>query len=308
MMQSITFMIHRKIYWIYFTFLISLNYTFSQVDTLNLPPGYKEERIYKVVEEMPYFPGCKHVIAPRSKKDKCSRDKLSEYVYNMLFYPDEALRKNIEGVALVQFIIWKDSTLRDIKVLRDPGGGIGKEALRIVESMRKMKTKWTPGKHKGNPVCVRYILPIKFQFKEKNYDVSDIVRKSNYQYEKVYKRSELFHQPLFPDCKKQKGKKCTEESLKSFISENQIYPDEAIENKTEGVVVVTFIIEKDGSLSNITTTKNLPDGLSQDAVEIFKWMNSEGMRWTPGQFKYKNVRTRYSVEVPYSIKDWLSRQ
>ena len=58
---------------------------------------------------------------------------------------------------LVNFVVEKDGTLTNIKVLRDPGHNLGKEALRVLNSM---KTKWSPGYKNGVPVRTSFNLPI----------------------------------------------------------------------------------------------------------------------------------------------------
>lgn len=58
----------------------------------------------------------------------------------------------------VSFIVEKDGSITDIKILRDPGYGLGQEAIR---TLSKIKTKWTPGMYKGKPVRTLYYLPIK---------------------------------------------------------------------------------------------------------------------------------------------------
>lgn len=63
---------------------------------------------------------------------------------------------------LVSFIVEKDGSMTDIKVLRDPGHGMGKEA---VKALRAIKTKWTPGKKNGKPVRTAYTLPITLNVK-----------------------------------------------------------------------------------------------------------------------------------------------
>ena len=264
-----------------------------------LPPA--EEEIYKVVEEMPRFPGCVNDI-PDRKKEECSKELMLEYIYNNLIYPIQAKEENIEGMAVVQFIIWKDGSIRGIKIVRNPGGGTGEEAARIVESMKTMNDKWRPGHQRGRAVCVQYTLPIKFKLEDK-----PTRKKHKFYSDGIYNVSQLDEDPLFPGCKKYKNYNCTVESLQAFINENQLYPENALENKTEGIVKISFVIEDDGTLSNIKALNNLGDGLSDDAVEIFKWMNSEKMRWRPGMKNYKTVRTIYKVDVAYDLEDWNSR-
>lgn len=62
----------------------------------------------------------------------------------------------------VQFVVEKDGTLTGIKILRDPGYGLGKEAERVLKSV---KTKWSPGIQNGKPVRASYNLPITINIK-----------------------------------------------------------------------------------------------------------------------------------------------
>jgi len=283
--------------------LLRINESIAQerVPPVPLPPS--EEEIYKVVEEMPRFPGCEDMEGSDRDKNQCSKEKMLEYVYTNLKYPEEARKNLTEGMAVIQFKIWKDSTIRDIKIVRDPGDGTGEEAAKLVASMRDMDQKWRPGHQKGRAVCVQYTMPIKFKLEGSptsrsriNYN-SDIIHLSN-----------VDEEPIFPDCKKYRDYDCTSEKLQEFIEENQLYPEEALKNKTEGTVHMSFVIEKDGTISNIKAMNRLPDGLSKDAIEVIKWMISEEIIWRPGMKDFKLVRTRYAVDIPYYIADWQSRQ
>ena len=60
----------------------------------------------------------------------------------------------------VSFVIEKDGSMTDIKVLKDPGYGLGAEAIRVLKSL---KTKWSPGMFEGKAVRTSYNLPITIQ-------------------------------------------------------------------------------------------------------------------------------------------------
>ena len=62
---------------------------------------------------------------------------------------------------MVQFVIEKDGSVTSVHILRDIGGGCGKEALRVVSNL----PKWTPGLQRGRPVRVQMNLPVKFSLK-----------------------------------------------------------------------------------------------------------------------------------------------
>ena len=85
------------------------------------------------------------------------------YVYDNIKYPAIAREMGIEGMVVVSFVVDKDGSIVDLKILRDPGAGCGKEAARVVKLMNRLSQKWTPGKQRGQAVKVRYNLPVRFR-------------------------------------------------------------------------------------------------------------------------------------------------
>ncbi|BDS14877.1 energy transducer TonB [Aureispira anguillae] len=126
-------------------------------------PESKTDDIVLVAEQMPRFPGCEDQAGDNAAKKTCADQKLLNFIYNNIKYPTMARENGIEGIVVISFVINKDGSVVDIKIAREPGGGLGKEAARIVKLMNKMPTKWTPGKQRGKPVRVRYNLPVKFR-------------------------------------------------------------------------------------------------------------------------------------------------
>ena len=105
----------------------------------------KEDTVYQTVDEMPKFPG--------------GEQAMFKFISENVKYPQEAKDKNISGRVFVNFVVEKDGSVDDVKVLRSIGGGCDEEAVRVVKSM----PKWTPGKQKGKPVRVSYIIPFVFK-------------------------------------------------------------------------------------------------------------------------------------------------
>lgn len=103
-----------------------------------------EEEIFMVVEDDPEFPG--------------GLDALAQYLAKNIQYPDLARQNNITGRVFVTFVVEKDGSVGQVKVLRDIGGGCGAEAMRVVKSM----PKWKPGKQRGKPVRTQFNLPVNF--------------------------------------------------------------------------------------------------------------------------------------------------
>lgn len=114
-----------------------------------------EEQVFSVVEELPRFPGCEELGSVKEKYD-CSKEKVKEFLDAELRWPGQ---DDIEGMAVVSFIVEKDGSLSDIKVVRDLGGGCAAECIRVV----KLMPNWIPAKQDGQPVRVEYHLPIRFR-------------------------------------------------------------------------------------------------------------------------------------------------
>lgn len=126
------------------------------------PPPPEEDEIFKVVEQMPRFPGCEDKGSEAEKK-KCAEEKMVKYLYKHLKYPNIARENGIEGRVFVQFVVEKNGSISDVNVVRDIGGGCGEAAKKVVESMNNMPQKWTPGKQRGRAVKVYFTLPVVFK-------------------------------------------------------------------------------------------------------------------------------------------------
>ena len=122
------------------------------------PPPPKVEEIFKVVEQMPTFPGCEGE-SDKKTREQCAQKKMLEYIYKNIKYPAIARENGVEGTAVVTFVVEKDGSITDAKVLRDIGAGCGDESLKVVQKM----PKWNPGKQRGRNVRVQFNLPVRFK-------------------------------------------------------------------------------------------------------------------------------------------------
>lgn len=87
-------------------------------------------------------------------------------------------------------------------------------------------------------------------------------------------------------------------ALMSYLGNNIRYPTIAIESGIQGTVYVTFCVEKDGSITNVTVSKSLDYYLDREAIRVVSSMP----KWTPGKQKGKPVRTKFSVPVNFRLK------
>jgi len=81
-----------------------------------------------------------------------------KFLQKNIHYPTVAKENNIQGRVYVQFIVERDGSLTDIKVMREPGSGLGDEAIRVL----KISPHWKPGIQNGKPVRVQYTVPVNF--------------------------------------------------------------------------------------------------------------------------------------------------
>jgi len=86
-------------------------------------------------------------------------EALMKWLSKNLKYPASAQENGIQGRVLVQFVVNKDGSIVEPKVLRSVDPALDKEALRVVSTM----PKWQPGKQRGKTVRVRFTLPVTFR-------------------------------------------------------------------------------------------------------------------------------------------------
>lgn len=102
--------------------------------------------VFEVVEEMPEFPGG-------------GMSAFMDYIKKNMRYPASAKEKGTQGRVTVQFVVDKDGSIKDPKLLRSVDKDMDAEALRLISSM----PKWEPGRQKGQPVAVKYTVPVMFR-------------------------------------------------------------------------------------------------------------------------------------------------
>jgi protein TonB len=121
----------------------------TQIAEVKIEEEVEEEevKIFTVVEQDPEFPG--------------GMEALLKYLAQNIKYPQLARDNGITGKVFVTFVVERDGSIANVKLLRDIGGGCGAEAIRVVKSM----PKWNPGKQRGKAVRVQFNLPVNFTLK-----------------------------------------------------------------------------------------------------------------------------------------------
>lgn len=130
-----------------FDFLEVVEEKFSKYDD--------SQTIFKVVDEMPTFGACSDIY--------CSNKALENFITDHFDYPQIAQTNGVEGRVFIRFIIEKDGSINDPKIVRDIGAGCGEAALKIVKAMNLPNPRWNPGRQRGHLVRVLHTLQVDFK-------------------------------------------------------------------------------------------------------------------------------------------------
>ncbi|GGH16951.1 M56 family metallopeptidase [Mucilaginibacter phyllosphaerae] len=230
-------------------------------------PDKNKNQVFTQVEHVPTFPGGENAFA--------------QYLVSNIKYPADAKKNKVEGRSVITFIVEKDGSLSDLKVVRALGSGTDEEAIRVL----KASPKWNPGVQNGKTVRVQYSIPVSFSLGNKITATGQPVSGEG---------SEVFisveQAPSFPGGDAAFGK---------FLATNVRYPKAAREANLQGRVVASFIIEKDGSLSNIKVIRGVGMGIDEEAVRVL----GLSPNWNPGIQNGHNVRVSYAVPINFALAE-----
>ncbi|MDL2254832.1 energy transducer TonB [Bacteroidales bacterium OttesenSCG-928-J16] len=108
----------------------------------------QEEEIFTIVEKEPSYPGG-------------DKSRL-EFLQKNTKYPQMAREAGIQGTVYVSFVVERDGSITQVKILRGIGGGCDEEAIRVTQLM----PKWSPGEQRGRAVRTNFRMPIKFTLQD----------------------------------------------------------------------------------------------------------------------------------------------
>jgi len=186
-------------------------------------------------------------------------------------------------------MVEKDGSLSEISVLRGVSPDIDAEAIRVVSK----SPKWNPGIQNGKAVRARYSIAIIFQLppvefsKAKKKQMEDSLHQIPFE-QRIF--TKVQNMPEFSGGK---------EGFRKYFLDNLKYPEKAKEENINGNVLINFVIERDGSISNIKITRNLTPETDAEALRV---MNN-CPKWVAGTQNGKPARVAYSLLIPFPIKN-----
>ncbi len=233
------------------------------------------EEVFMVVEKMPEFPG--------------GTAELMKFLQQNIKYPEQARKDSIQGRVIVQFTIKKTGEVSNTTVIRSVSPELDAEAIRVINAM----PLWTPGEQKGEPVNVKFTLPIQFRLvsgKGKSTQFTAVVNGKT-----IVVESQPTTRARYAEGR---------EAMLSFF-QSRLKFDKSLSDKVEEHVLLQAFISPEGKLigyNDITRKNNLetPDALIQEAHRVADLLPKEG--WVPAVLNGKPVNGSVAIPVSFRFK------
>ena len=232
-----------------------------------------------------------------AKMPDCTKSKLLEFINANLAIPAEAVAAGAGGVVMVEFVVEKNGKIGEAATLHDPGYGLGAEAVRVVKLMAEKKITWSPAVEDGKKVPYRYITPVTFNVsapprtspKAETVGVSATPQ--------IYDVVEVM--PRYAGCDQNVTDTidCTFRKMLDHFEANLNYPKEAKDIKAQGPVVVEFIIDSTGQVTNPMVKKGIGFGCDEEALRVVSMMP----KWIPGTQLGVPVSVRMMVPILFQL-------
>ena len=213
-----------------------------------------------------------------------------EYITQNLVYPDTDLQQGNSGKVIVDMLIDKDGHASNYMVKSTFSEEASPIALALVKTIL-----WKPALHSGIPIDSEHQYTVEFNAKSykrywKHHERPTLpltleADDSNSVYEDFHHLEELAR-PYFADGS----------NIGTYIAHNLKFPPEAKEREIQGTVRLSFVVETDGSVSNIVIVNSVGGGCDNEAIRLM-----QETHWLPAEKDGKYVRSRNMQDITFSI-------
>ena len=229
-----------------------------------------DEEALQVCEQMPEFPG--------------GMGECMKFLSKNIRYPEEAMKNDVQGRVIIQFVVKKDGSISNPTVARSVDPLLDEEALRVINAM----PKWKPGMHEGKAVNVKYTIPVMFKLSGDNTDSKSASNQREAQVDENGVYMVCDQMPMYPGGMQE---------LMKYLQKNIQYPQDAKEKGIQGRVIVQFIVEKDGTINDTKVVRKIDPSLDNEALRVINAMQ----KWEPGKHKGEAVSVKYTVPVAFKL-------
>lgn len=250
----------------------------------NPPSNDPNNPVFEVVEIMPEFPDG-------------GMSGLMQFLSKNIQYPINAQKNHTQGRVTVQFVVNKDGSISEPKIIRGVDPDLDGEAIRVISLM----PKWKPGMQKGQPVRVKYTVPVMFRLsdngqKEEYKPVPKIDETVVVGY--VPKQVPAEEDPVFEVVENMPEFPGGMGGLMQYLSKNIKYPVEAQKAGIQGRVTMQVIIDKNGNVINPKVTQPVDPLLDTEAIRVTASMP----KWKPGTQRGMPVNVKYTFPIVFRLQ------
>ena len=250
----------------------------------NPPSNDPNNPVFEVVEIMPEFPDG-------------GMSGLMQFLSKNIQYPINAQKNHTQGRVTVQFVVNKDGSISEPKIIRGVDPDLDGEAIRVISLM----PKWKPGMQKGQPVRVRYTVPVMFRLsddgqKEEYKPIPKIDETVVVGY--ASKQAPAEEDPVFEVVENMPEFAGGMGGLMQYLSKNIKYPVEAQKAGIQGRVIMQVIIDKNGNVTNPKVTQPVDPLLDTEAIRVTASMP----KWKPGTQRGMPVNVKYTFPIVFRLQ------
>ena len=222
-------------------------------------------------------------------------EKYAQFLADHQKYPALAMQKGIQGTVPVSFIVEKTGTISTVKVDKPLSPELDAEGIRLIKS----GPKWTPAQHFGKVVRQRVVVPVSFVMSPGSEVVTvgpkgtpaapanaaDIAASANPDRPPV----------VAPD--KPTRPVGGTEAFFNWVEKNQQYPALARKRKIQGKVMVEFMVQADGSLTDARVIRKMGSGLDEEAIRLIKM----APKWEPATYQGKPLKQKMVLPILFQL-------
>jgi protein TonB len=221
-------------------------------------------------------------------------EKYARFLADHQKYPAAAMQRGAQGTVKVSFVVEKTGTVNEVKVESPVAPELDAEAIRLIKS----GPHWTPAKNHGQVVRQRVVVPVSFVMSPGSTVVvragkelpittpaADIAASANPDRPAVV-APDRPTQPVGGN-----------QAFFDWIEKNQKYPLLARQRKIQGKVIMEFVVQADGSLTDARVVKRLGSGLDEEALRLIK----TAPKWEPAMFQGKPIKQKMVLPVLFQL-------
>lgn len=233
---------------------------FASITKAQQADTISKNQVFTAVEQEPIPPG--------------GMQSFFQYLQANVHYPDSAAKHRIEGKVFVSFVVETDGALTNVKASRSVSPDLDSEAIRVVSNA----PKWKPGIQNGRAVRVQYSVTINFKLPA-IYTTPDSLK-------------------VFTAVEQEPTPQGGIQGFYEYLARSIQYPEDAKRKNIQGKVFLTFVIEKDGSLTDIKILRGVSPDIDAEAIRVLR----NAPKWNPGMQGGRPVRVQYQVPLSFALK------